>query len=1062
MSSQRTTSSSTPSKRRRIYESSDEEKDDGNNENEIQDTIMETADGNDDGDDGGDDGDGDDNENNNEDNKNNDKKERRRLRILRELRDLKQSGPNQNPEDQTLFPGDDGYEQVAQMTNDDYNQDADDDDDGDYQEDNEADVDVINPDQEEGMRYLDPVDEIEEEGDGEDLLENAYSDYQRIEALDNYGREGIDDRDFDGMDYDEREAAEAEIAKREEEENKRLGRGRSGRFYEGLMDDVQEDDEARRARRGRIGGGRRADIDDEEVEESEEEEEDAFAREEELFETEEELNLEAFDVPLREWIAQERTRREVMRKFRRFIMTPIDDHDQETQNKRKQKKQAALYEDRIRNMCAANQCTLEISYMHLMQNEPILAIWLVDAPRDMFDVLNEAATRHTMRLFKSYGAIHDEIHVRIADLPIIDSLRGLRRTHLDRLVRVNGVVTRRSSVYPQLKLAYYDCMKCKEVLGPYRVEESSIMSSSGPDGSAKDAATLHQPSSCPSCESTGPFRLNASRTQYRNYQRINLQETPGSVPPGRVPRTKEVVLTNDLIDSARPGEEVEITGIFSHSYDYHLTQKSGFPVFNTFIGSNHIRRKEDVSASNFLTESDKAQILELARDPKIGERIVESIAPSIYGHRHVKTALAMSLFGAVPKNISDKHRIRGDINILLLGDPGTAKSQMLKYAESTAPRAVYSTGKGASAVGLTASVHKDPLTKEWTLEGGALVLADRGVCLIDEFDKMNEQDRTSIHEAMEQQSISISKAGIVTSLQARCSVIAAANPIGGRYDSSCTFSENVELTDPILQRFDLLCVLQDTVDPVADERLANFVTGSHMKSVATSEYTRGKANTPDNDRNTEITGSGYSRAKIIPQDLLRKYIQYARTNVKPVLRGNTFDQEKIASLYVALRKESATSGGVPIAVRHIESIMRLSEAHAKMHLRDYVRDDDMDASIAMMLQSFITAQKFSVRRQLQRSFAKYVSSGEDRAHLLLHILQDMMKNEAMYQTIRLRQRGQNNDMLGALEIPLEEFEGKARDRRIYDVSEFCHGEVFKDAGYILNEKRGIISRDEHT
>jgi DNA replication licensing factor MCM2 len=419
----------------------------------------------------------------------------------------------------------------------------------------------------------------------------------------------------------------------------------------------------------------------------------------------------------------------------------------------------------------------------------------------------------------------------------------------------------------------------------------------------------------------------------------------------------------------------------------------------------------------------------------------------------------MSLFGAVAKNVNDNHRIRGDINILLLGDPGTAKSQMLKYAEKTAPRAVYSTGKGASAVGLTASVHKDPITKEWTLEGGALVLADRGICLIDEFDKMNEQDRTSIHEAMEQQTISVSKAGIVTSLQARCSVIAAANPIGGRYDSSCTFAENVELTDPILQRFDLLCVLQDTVDPVADERLASFVTESHMRSVPTSEYVRGLCDLPEQtDDDESLTTSGYSKAKIIPQELLRKYIQYARTNVKPVLRGGTFDQEKIASLYVALRKESATSGGVPIAVRHIESIMRLSEAHAKMHLREYVRDDDMDAAIGMMLESFITAQKFSVRRQLRKSFSKYISSGEDRAHLLNHILQEMFRNEQVYQTIRLRSRNQNADSI-RLEVPLSEFQGKARERRIYDVTDFCKGEIFRDGGYVLDEDRGLIVRD---
>jgi DNA replication licensing factor MCM2 len=382
---------------------------------------------------------------------------------------------------------------------------------------------------------------------------------------------------------------------------------------------------------------------------------------------------------------------------------------------------------------------------------------------------------------------------------------------------------------------------------------------------------------------------------------------------------------------------------------------------------------------------------------------------------------------------------------------------MLKYAEATAPRAVYSTGKGASAVGLTASVHKDPLTKEWTLEGGALVLADRGVCLIDEFDKMNEQDRTSIHEAMEQQSISVSKAGIVTSLQARCSVIAAANPIGGRYDSSCTLAENVELTDPILQRFDCLCVLQDVVDPVSDERLANFVTESHMMSVPTSDVARGASLAPERSRLE--SADGVDSGDLIPQVLLRKYIQYARANCRPALRGGTFDQEKIASLYVQLRKESASSGGVPIAVRHIESIMRMSEAHAKMHLRDYVRDDDMDASIKMMLESFISAQKFSVRRSLRRSFAKFMSSGEDRVHLLLHILQDMMRNEAMYQTIRQRQLKDKEVALEVLEVSLEEFESRARDRRIYDVAEFCKGREFEDAGYILDMRRRLIMRN---
>lgn len=315
---------------------------------------------------------------------------------------------------------------------------------------------------------------------------------------------------------------------------------------------------------------------------------------------------------------------------------------------------------------------------------------------------------------------------------------------------------------------------------------------------------------------------------------------------------------------------------------------------------------------------------------------------------------------------------------------------------------------------------------------------------------VNEQDRTSIHEAMEQQSISVSKAGIVTSLQARCSVIAAANPIGGRYDSSNTLADNVELTDPILQRFDILCVLQDVVDPVVDERLASFVSSSHMNAVPTIDLARGKAVISEN--------SVVHKPGMIDQELLRKYIQYARTNVKPSLRNNAFDQEKVASLYVALRRESAKSGGVPIAVRHVESMMRMAEAHAKMHLRDHVREDDMDMAIKMMLESFIVAQKFSVRRALRRSFAKYITSGEDRAHLLLHILQDMMRKEQMYQVIRLRQKNQSEELLETLEIPLDELESRARERRIYDIMDFCRGDNFQEAGYFLDEERGIISR----
>jgi len=277
-------------------------------------------------------------------------------------------------------------------------------------------------------------------------------------------------------------------------------------------------------------------------------------------------------------------------------------------------------------------------------------------------------------------------------------------------------------------------------------------------------------------------------------------------------------------------EKQEVTGIYRNNFDASLNSKNGFPVFSTLIEANHVNKKEDLFSSFRLSEDDEREIRALSRDERIRKRIIKSIAPSIYGHEDIKTGIALSLFGGVPKDINHKHRIRGDINVLLLGDPGTAKSQFLKYVEKTAHRSVFATGQGASAVGLTASVRKDPVTREWTLEGGALVLADKGHCLIDEFDKMNDADRTSIHEAMEQQSISISKAGIVTSLQARCAIVAAANPIRGRYNPTIPFQQNVELTEPILSRFDVLCVVKDTVDPVMDELLARFVVGSHLRS----------------------------------------------------------------------------------------------------------------------------------------------------------------------------------------------------------------------------------------
>merc|ERR1719187_303357 len=531
-----------------------------------------------------------------------------------------------------------------------------------------------------------------------------------------------------------------------------------------------------------------------------------------------------------------------------------------------------------------------------------------------------------------------------------------------------------------------------------------------------------------------------------NYQRITIQESPGKVSAGRLPRSKDFILLGDLCDNCKPGDEVEVTGVYSNNYDGSLNIHQGFPVFATVVMANHVVRKDDADATKSMTDDDVKAILALSKDERIGERIIASIAPSVFGHEDIKRGLALALFGGCSKNPGEKHKVRGDINLLMCGDPGTAKSQFLKYIEKIAPRAIFSTGQGASAVGLTPYVQQSPVTKEWTLEAGALVLADKGVCLIDEFDKMNDQDRTSIHEAMEQQSISISKAGIVTSLQARCAVLAASNPIGGRYDPSMTFSENVDLTEPILSRFDILCVVRDTVDPVADEHLARFVVASHMKN-----HPRATAADAENMKKTEeqlAASSNLAGVEKIPQELLKKYVIYARQKFHPKL--HQMDQEKVAKMYSELRRESMATGSIPITVRHIESMIRMAEAHAKMHLREFVHEDDVNMAIRVTLESFIDTQKYSVMKNMKRNFNRYLAYKRDNNELLLFILRGLANETATYMRNRY---GTEQEVVEINEKDLAE---KARQISIQNLLPFFNSEMFKANNFKFDSSRKLI------
>lgn len=714
---------------------------------------------------------------------------------------------------------------------------------------------------------LDDLDEMAE--DDVDLFREGFErDYKGKDDNDAYEGIDIDDEgDFDDMSLGERRRLEVQLNRRDREVARRR------RMPQAFLQDEDEDGDVDLTAQPRR---RRHHYDEDPDDEMDQDIMD------------EELSLEALqDVKassLTEWVSQPSVQRTIKREFKAFLTEYTDESG------------SSVYGNRIRTLGEINAESLEVSYDHLSSSKAILAYFLANAPAEMLKLFDDVAMEVVLLHYPDYERIHSDIHVRIFDLPVHYTLRQLRQSHLNCLVRVSGVVTRRTGVFPQLKYVKFDCTKCGVTLGPFQQESNVEV----------------RISFCQNCQSRGPFTLNSEKTVYRNYQKLTLQESPGTVPAGRLPRTREVILLWDLIDKAKPGEEIEVTGIYRNNYDAQLNNRNGFPVFATILEANNVVKAHDQLAGFRLTEEDEHEIRKLSRDPQVIDRIINSMAPSIYGHTDIKTAVALSLFGGVAKTTKGAHHVRGDINVLLLGDPGTAKSQVLKYVEKTAHRAVFATGQGASAVGLTASVRRDPLTSEWTLEGGALVLADKGTCLIDEFDKMNDQDRTSIHEAMEQQTISISKAGIVTTLQARCGIIAAANPIGGRYNSTIPFSSNVELTEPILSRFDILCVVRDTVDPAEDERLARFIVGSHSRSHPSTQGGDGSMEVEHDSETARESQAQPNKEGEISQELLRKYILYAREHCQPKLLH--MDEDKVARLFADMRRESLATGAYPITV----------------------------------------------------------------------------------------------------------------------------------------------------
>lgn len=553
------------------------------------------------------------------------------------------------------------------------------------------------------------------------------------------------------------------------------------------------------------------------------------------------------------------------------------------------------------------------------------------------------------------------------------SPRGLNSSMLRQLVAVEGVATKVSAIKPKVVKSVHYCAETKQH------SERQYVDSTDPQLGlhAVDNNGREQPDRIinitPTVYPTKDKDGNLLETEfglsvYKDHQTVRLQEMPERAPMGQLPRSVELILDHDLVDKIKPGDRVNIVGVYralappgAGGYKAHSSD------FKTVLLVNNVQILGRDTSQLTFSPQDVRTIKELGKRADILDVLGRSISPSIHGHEVIKKALALQLLSGCEKNLKNGTHLRGDINVLMVGDPSTAKSQLLRSAMMIAPLAVSTTGKGSSGVGLTAAVTTDPDTNERRLEAGAMVLADRGLVCVDEFDKMGENDRVAIHEAMEQQTVTIAKAGIHASLNARCSVLAAANPVFGQYDRSQRIQANIGLPDSLLSRFDLLFVVLDQMDPETDRKISNHVIRGHRyrpehgAAGHDSDYDDDDSDDDDDDdrngaqkvhavwqRNRQVTSSGETQ-DILQHDFLRKYLHFAK-NRHQNLELTNGAREFIANRYAEMRcrQDERT---LPVTARTLETVIRLASAHAKARLSEKV-EAEPDCEVAMDILSF--------------------------------------------------------------------------------------------------------------